>query len=234
MQPKPSARTDAPLWLERLLPAGEPAPIAEIVLDLGLWNHTPSPSRRPRVMLTVISSADGRATLAERAGPLDDTAGRELFDGLRDTVDAVLVGASTTRVAILTPSAASLHDMPAHVELVRSGHDGRVDLPGTLTELRERLGVRSLLCEVGPQLASELLHAGLVDELFLLLSPTLTGGDPSTAPALRVLAGAEVAPPVELELLGVLRSGSSLFLRYGVGACERVSRETTLSSSEAR
>jgi riboflavin biosynthesis pyrimidine reductase len=137
------------------------------------------------------------------------------------------------RVAILTPSAASLPEMPAHVDYVRAGHDGRLDLPGALTELRERFGVQSLLCEGGPHLASELLHAGLVDELFLSLSPTLTGGDPPATPSLRILAGVEVAPPVELELLGVLRSGSSLFLRYGVGACERVSRETTLSSSLA-
>jgi hypothetical protein len=57
-----------------------------------------------------------------------------------------------------------------------------------------------------------------VDELFLSLSPTLAGGDPSAAPALRILAGVEIEPPVRLELLGVLRSESSLFLRYGVGA----------------
>ena len=49
-----------------------------------------------------------------------------------------------------------------------------------------------------------------------------------------ILAGAALDPPVRLELLGVLESDSHLFLRYGISARERVSRETTLSSSLAR
>jgi hypothetical protein len=51
---------------------------------------------------------------------------------------------------------------------------------------------------------------------------------------LRILAGGELDPPAELELLGVLRSSSYLFLRYGVSARERVSRETIESTSLAR
>ena len=51
---------------------------------------------------------------------------------------------------------------------------------------------------------------------------------------LRILAGPELQPPVELSLLGVLESDSHLFLRYGVVAPERVSRETMPSSSLAR
>jgi len=33
---------------------------------------------------------------------------------------------------------------------------------------------------------------------------------------MRILAGAELEPPVSLRLLGALRSDSHLFLRYGV------------------
>ncbi len=93
--------------------------------------------------------------------------------------------------------------------------------------------MQSILCEGGPHLACQLLAAGLIDELFLSLSPLLAGGEPSAGEALRILAGGELEPPVELELLAVLHSDSGLFLRYGVSARERVSRETMLSSSLA-
>jgi riboflavin biosynthesis pyrimidine reductase len=78
-----------------------------------------------------------------------------------------------------------------------------------------------LLCEGGPHLIAQLLAAGLVDELFLSLSPQLVGGDdldgnPAHPEALRILAGPELSPPVELELLSALESESHLFLRYRV------------------
>ena len=73
-----------------------------------------------------------------------------------------------------------------------------------------------MLCEGGPHLAWQLLAAGLLDELFLTVAPMLAGGEPSSGEALRILAGDELVPPRELELLGVLSSGAELFLRYGV------------------
>ncbi len=94
-------------------------------------------------------------------------------------------------MVILTPSTASLPGVAAHVDYVRAGSDGRLDLPAALAELRERFAVRTLLCEGGPHLNTQLLLSGLVDELFLSLSPTLAGGDPAaTGGALRILAGA--------------------------------------------
>ena len=139
-------------------------------------------------------------------------------------------------MVILTSSEASLPDSAAHVDYVRTSRDGRLDLPGALAELRERFQVRTLLCEGGPHLNSQLLAAGLVDELFLSFSPKLIGGDPMAGdPSLRILAGAELESPVELQLYGALESDSHLFLRYGVPAAapERVSRETMLNSSLA-
>ena len=139
-----------------------------------------------------------------------------------------LLDEPAARVVILTPSAASLPASAAQIEYVRAARDGRLDLAQALAELSERFGVRTLLCEGGPHLNSELLAAGLVDELFLSLSPMLAGGEESTGEALRILAGAEFESPVELELLEALESGSHLFLRYGVRASApaRVSRET--------
>src|ERR1700685_4328720 len=81
----------------RLLPAGAPASVSEIVEELGLWNRSTGTQVRPQVMLNMISTADGRATLEGRSGPLSNSADRALFHGLRGAVDAVLVCAGTAR-----------------------------------------------------------------------------------------------------------------------------------------
>jgi riboflavin biosynthesis pyrimidine reductase len=285
-QPSTSAATDPrqPVALERLRPPGDAAGVAEIVEQLGLWRRVAPPGELPHVMLNMVSTVDGRATLGGRSGPISDRADRALFHGLRTAADAVLVGAGTVRterygriiadadrrelrrrrglseeplacivsgrlaldadiplllepearVAIVTSSAASLPASTAQVEYVRTARDGLLDLRAGLIELRERFAVGTILCEGGPHLCCQLLGAGLVDELFLSLAPKLVGGEPAGGEALRILAGSELEPPVELELLGILAEGSSLFLRYGVSARERVSRETIVSSSLAR
>jgi len=131
--------------------------------------------------------------------------------------DIPLLADPAARVAILTPSAASLPESAAEVHYVRAARDGLLDLPKALAELRERFGVRTLLCEGGPHLNAQLLQAGLVDELFLSLAPTLAGGDPAAGgEALRIVAGTELSPPLQLELLSALESESHLFLRYRV------------------
>jgi len=129
--------------------------------------------------------------------------------------DLPLLGDPAARVVILTSSTASLPATVAQIDYVRTGREGRVDLPAALAELRERFAVGTLLCEGGPHLNSQLLVAGLVDELFLSLSPQLAG-DSGPGETLRILAGVELQSPVGLELLGALRSDSQLFLRYAV------------------
>jgi riboflavin biosynthesis pyrimidine reductase len=132
-----------------------------------------------------------------------------------------LLAEPAARVVILTPSSASLPAgaAAAEVDYIRAARDGQLDLAAALAELRARFDVRTLLCEGGPHLNAQLLGAGLVDELFLSLSPLLAGGDPAAGgEALRILAGPELSPPVVLELRGVLEHDSGLFLRYGVRA----------------
>jgi riboflavin biosynthesis pyrimidine reductase len=284
-----ASRATGPAHVQALLPPGEPLTAAELVERLGLWGREPAaPGRpepgRPRVLLNMVSSADGHATLAGRSGGLSSPADRELFHALRLAADAVLVGAGTlrserygrivrdpaarrlrterglageplacivsrslaldpaipllaepeSRVAILTPSDGELAGAAAEVSYIRRGAGGGCDLGAALEQLQSRFGVGLLLCEGGPHLAGELLAAGLLDELFLSLAPKLAGGDPPGKHALRIVAGPELDPPVELELLGVLSADSHLFLRYAVLAPERVSRETTSRSSLAR
>jgi riboflavin-specific deaminase-like protein len=80
-----------------------------------------------------------------------------------------------------------------------------------MADLRSR-GVRSLLCEGGPTLNSGLLEAGVVDELFLTLSPQLAGE--TDAP--RIVEGMGLPEPVPLTVEWVLRHDDELYLRYRV------------------
>jgi riboflavin-specific deaminase-like protein len=52
---------------------------------------------RPYTVANFVASADGRATFAGRSGQLGDDGDRAMFHGLREQVDAVLVGTGTLR-----------------------------------------------------------------------------------------------------------------------------------------
>jgi riboflavin biosynthesis pyrimidine reductase len=73
-------------------------------------------------------------------------------------------------------------------------------------------GVRSILCEGGPNLNASLLAAGLVDELFLTTVPMLAGG----AGALTIVGDVPLREPLALELVWLLESGGELFARYAL------------------
>ena len=196
------------------------------------------PDDRPFLLVNMIATADGRATIAGRTGPIANRADYELFHALRARVDAVMVGAETVRVESYGPMEALAVlvtrsvNVPPDVGLLKAPGNRVVvltpspdrELPpcaaqvsylrGTVEEgvrrLRGELGVRSLLCEGGPQLLGDLLRAGLVDELHLVLAPKLAAG----ADPLTIVTGAALDPPAELRLLSVHESGGYLFLRY--------------------
>jgi riboflavin-specific deaminase-like protein len=262
VQPAPS---QPPLSLARLLPPGALATVERIVEELGLAELADHTTARPYVLLNMISTVDGRASIEGRSGAIGGTADKRLFHGMRTAVDAVMAGAGTiraeryrrlvrdepgrqirrarglteeplacvvserlrlppeipllsepgARVVVITPSTQTVSDVDTEIDYIRAEHNGALDLRGALAELRERLDVRTLLCEGGPHLNSQLLTAGLVDELFLSLSPMLAGEDPS-GEALRIVAGASLEPPVTLELVAAFEHSSSLFLRYRV------------------
>src|SRR4051794_17525302 len=80
----------------RLLP-GPPAD-GLTAADLAAAVPTDPPGGRPFVLLNMIATADGRATIAGRTAPIANRADYELFNALRARVDAVMVGAETIRV----------------------------------------------------------------------------------------------------------------------------------------
>jgi riboflavin biosynthesis pyrimidine reductase len=107
MSPDPSAPAPAMLTSLTGESAGRHLSAAQAVERLRLWDPR-SPARpvgdrpravgeRPCVFLNMASTADGRATLGGRSGPIGNRADKELFLALRTAVDAVLVGAGTAR-----------------------------------------------------------------------------------------------------------------------------------------
>ncbi|HEX6022828.1 MAG TPA: dihydrofolate reductase family protein [Solirubrobacter sp.] len=81
----------------------------------------------------------------------------------------------------------------------------------SLADLRRR-GIRALLSEGGPRLFGGFLHAGFVDELFLTLTPVITGDEAEPA----IVAGARLPQPARMTLRWVLRADEELFLRYAI------------------
>lgn len=221
------------MQLRRLFP--DPATTSVDEAASGLAWHERAREDRPFIAVNMVSSADGKATLEGRTAPMSAEADRELFHHLRTQADGILVGAGTVRIerygrvtktdelrgkraasgsredaiaAIVTASGSLPSDLP----LLRQEPDSvRLlrDLKPGLRELREE-GIRSLLCEGGPNLNSTLFAEGLVDELFLTIAPTIAGAGES----LTIVEGAPLPHPVEMELLTVHEAGGHLFLRF--------------------
>ena len=104
---------------------------------------------------------------------------------------------------------------PGARPLVLTGEDA--DPRRAMQRVRTEHGVRSVLCEGGPTLNAGLLAAGVVDELFLTLSPLLA----ATADPLTIVGAAGLDAPVPLELVWALEGDGSLFLRYAVSSAGR-------------
>jgi riboflavin-specific deaminase-like protein len=116
-----------------------------------------------------------------------------------------------SRVAVFTPAALETSGLAAEVGVVRLD-PGQLTLTTMMRRLRSGYDVRTLLCEGGPTLFGALLQENLVDELFLSLSPKLTGG--GTAPA--ITAGPELAELRMMSLVWALELDSALYLRYAL------------------
>jgi len=81
--------------LRRLLPRPGTLTPAEALDGIALGER--APDDRPYVVLNMVATVDGAATVAGRTAPMSDEADRQLFHQLRTQVDAVLVGAGTVR-----------------------------------------------------------------------------------------------------------------------------------------
>ena len=216
--------------LERIWPDRAP-----VTADQLIGEAARMPEDRPWVSGTMVSSLDGRATLAGTSRALGGPQDLQMLLALRRRADALIVGPATVRAegygplpcpAVLVsrsfelPWEAGLFAAPGQRVLVYTSAEAeappvaadvevvaRVALPEVLADLRRR-GVGRLLCEGGPTVNRALLAEGLLDELFVTLSPVVSGDD---GPPI-VAAGASA----QLELRSVATADGDLYLRYSV------------------
>lgn len=121
--------------------------------------------------------------------------------------DSRIFTEARVRPIVVTTPGHDVRGFADRADVVATGAGDRIDAGAAIAALRAR-GFTRILCEGGPHLFGALLAADVVDELCLTLEPSLEAGD-----ARRIAAGTLPAPR-GLELAQVLRSGSTLLLRY--------------------
>ena len=222
--------------MRRLLPDPGPTTVSAQLETYRPWEEPRED--RPLVAMNFVATVDGRATIEGRSGPIGSDTDTAMLAGLRTRFDAVMIGAGTMRVERYGPLASKLVivsgrlDLPwdapaftesgevviftaseteppetkASVEVVR--HEGAVNLTEAMRHLRRERGIRALLSEGGPHVHEQMQADGLVDDLFLTISPKLTGGE-----ALRIIEG-PLPGVIDLELAWLLEEDGELFARY--------------------
>jgi len=165
------------------LPGGEAEWLARVQnQDYRVWIS----QRRPFVVYKTAVTLDGRVTVPGSRWVTGEES-RRLVHELRATTDAVAVGMGTVRAdnPELTARDVAATRQPRRLAFGRGplpeGSELEL-LSGPLDEELARVadeGVRALLLEGGPTLATAFVKAGLVDKLMLFVAPTLAGAGPS-------------------------------------------------------
>ena len=124
-------------------------------------------------------------------------------------------------IALTTQRGAEALERSSVSDIVVVGDGEPLDGAGVVGALRER-GFERILTEGGPTLMAPLLDAGVVDELFLTVSPVLAGGGDRPGERSPFTPGIELLPDrgVSGSLWSVKRRNDYLFLRYRLGAGE--------------
>ena len=119
------------------------------------------------------------------------------------------------RPIVVTHAAADVAPALAEVaEIVRLG-DTAVDLPALADYLASERGVGRLVCEGGAILNAHMLRAGLVDEFFMTVTPSIIG-EPRPRTAVEGERALDPEEVLSLELLSVTKCEGEVFLRYRV------------------
>ncbi|MGH2763807.1 MAG: RibD family protein [Thermoleophilaceae bacterium] len=127
--------------MQLLHPERRPTSPAELAANLRLADR--APANRPYLVLNMVSSLDGKATIDWRTKGLSTELDRQLFHHLRTQVDAVMVGAGTARTERYGRMAKSdeLRDKRESEGLARDPLavvvSARLDLPADLPLLNE-------------------------------------------------------------------------------------------------
>jgi riboflavin biosynthesis pyrimidine reductase len=122
----------------------------------------------------------------------------------------------TGALVLTTPGGALTLEgrLPEASEAVVVNDGDLVDVRKAVELLRER-GFEQILSEGGPTVFGLLLEAGVVDELFVTVSPLLAGRS-AVSERLSLVEGTHFLPErrIAMELAGIRRHQEHLFLRY--------------------
>ncbi|MEU8520469.1 pyrimidine reductase family protein [Streptomyces sp. NBC_01216] len=125
---------------------------------------------------------------------------------------APLFTAPLVPTLVLTGAAAAPEKLlaaeKAGAEVVIAGDGAGVDPGRVVTALAER-GLKRQLTEGGPRLLGQFVASGVLDELCLTLSPTMTAGG-----AQRIAGGPSVDVPKRFAVASLLEEAGFLFTRY--------------------
>ena len=105
-------------------------------------------------------------------------------------------------------------------EIVRIGAES-VDLADLMRYLAAERGVRRLVCEGGAILNYHMLTAGLVDEFFITVTPSIIG-EPRPRTAVEGPAALPSDQMQRLDLVSSVTRGGEVFLRYRVRGASRL------------
>ena len=163
--------------MELLFPERRRTSPAELASDTRLGDR--APAGRPYLVLNMVSSLDGRATIDWRTKGLSTELDRQLFHHLRTQSDAVMVGAGTVRIERYGRMAKSdeLRDKREGEGLARDPLavviSGRLDLPADLPLLNEpeqRVVIATASDAELPGLGEQVEYARVGDDLPLLMA----------------------------------------------------------------
>jgi riboflavin biosynthesis pyrimidine reductase len=171
----------------------------------------------PITVAVMVTSVDGRATVAGRVGELTGKADQQVLLGARELAAAVVVGGRTVRAegyeGLLGDDAQQRRrdrGLPPEPELVVFTRAS--PSPSELwRELRQRHADGLIVSEGGPTLLGMLVEHRLLDQLIVGVSPQIVGDDSQK----RLLQHAEPLG-IDLTLLSATARDGFLFLRYGL------------------
>lgn len=184
-----------------------------VLIGSGTLRASPRGTWRPEKVYP--AAEEGFAELRRRLGRPEVPAVAILSgSGSIDPAHPVLE--SGALVLTSEPGAARLNGrLPSASAIVALGREPTLDPRLVVSALHERKH-RLILSEAGPHTFGALLAAGVVDELFLTLSPLLAG-DAGQGSRFRLVEAADLAPAlVEGRPLSVRRHDAHLFFRYAL------------------
>lgn len=204
-----SSRADR--YLMALLRASSDA----VIIGAGTLRATPGHQWIPSAVAGDQSDAI-RGYRAERTGSAEP-APLVIVSASGDLPEHVALDQPATEVAVITSAAGAARVRAAHplATVIEAGGDHGVSAAALLDAVSTFAGPGILLCEGGPSLFGRLVEAHAAQELFLTVSPRISGREDDEARP-GVISGWAADPRAlrKATLESVRRSGDHLFLRY--------------------